>query len=372
MQANPRLMESAHAAPLSNASPLSNAAPARPLTPPNPLSPSVSSQFEIEHDSSSPEPYWPRLARALVLMFFAISLHIWGVKSPDPQEPFYSALATRVISSMLVSPPLPLAPPLQIVSARPARHSASHVTLQTTLLNVPMLPGPPPSAAVVPQRDRLAAVATTGTVPPAAVDTADVERPHAAPPPTAAKAVAEVAASTPGIEPRSAKTMVEAPPLVEAPAEHRAALSAAPPLVVARETPRAQPVALPLDRKEADPRETVGDPGQQTATVLAVVHAYARALERQDVRAIKAVYPSADGRMLQHSFDGVEKQQFHFATCGVSISSSGDDANARCKGNATYRPKVGSRVQRMNGEWVFSLSRDGSGWQILEARGRIQ
>src|SRR6185503_14158756 len=102
MQANPRPMEPVHALPVSS--------PAL-----RRVSPSVSVVPEVaaEPDSPSPEPYWPRLARALVLMFFAISLHVWGVHSPDPQEPFYSSFATRFISSVLVSPPLPLAPPLQ-------------------------------------------------------------------------------------------------------------------------------------------------------------------------------------------------------------------------------------------------------------------
>ena len=351
MQAHPRSMESAHA------SPSSSAAVVRPLSPSaDPLSPSVPAA--VEHDSSSPGPYWPRLARALVLMFFAISLHVWGVQSPDPQEPFYSTLAARFIASVLVSPPVPLAPPLQITGARTRKNNEPHVTLETTVLRVPSLPGPPARAPIALQRVNLTAVGTSGTTAAAPVDTADVASPSG-PSVPAMKADADVPATKPPLEP---------PPLVSPPAAQRTSLPAVAAAAV-RPTPRAEPVRLPPDHKEPDPREVAADRSNQTETVLAVVREYKRALERLDVRATKAVYPSANGRELQRAFQGLEEQRIHFASCGVSISSSGDDANARCKGNATYRPKVGSRVgQLTNREWVFSLARDGSGWQILEAR----
>ena len=81
------------------------------------------------------------------------------------------------------------------------------------------------------------------------------------------------------------------------------------------------------------------------------------------------MYPSVDDRKLQRAFQELEGQQVRFASCGVSISSSGAGANARCRGDATFRPKVGSRIMRLTDrEWTFSLSRDGSGWQILDAR----
>jgi hypothetical protein len=82
----------------------------------------------------------------------------------------------------------------------------------------------------------------------------------------------------------------------------------------------------------------------------------------------RAVYPSVDDRRLRRSFEDVETQRFQLGSCGVSFSSSGHDANAWCLGNSTYRPKVGSRVLRYKGVWEFNLARDGSGWQILEAR----
>jgi hypothetical protein len=114
---------------------------------------------------------------------------------------------------------------------------------------------------------------------------------------------------------------------------------------------------------------SIDDERQQKEIVLAVLREYSRAYERLDVRATKALYPSVDGRGLQRAFQDLKGQEMRFASCGVSISSSGADANARCKGDAVYRPKVGSRVVRLTDrEWTFSLSRDGGGWQILNAR----
>ena len=108
---------------------------------------------------------------------------------------------------------------------------------------------------------------------------------------------------------------------------------------------------------------------KQKEIVLAVLREYSRVDQRLDVRATKAVYPSVDDRKLQRAFQELEGQQVRFASCGVSISSSGAGANARCRGDATFRPKVGSRIVRLTDrEWTFSLSRDGSGWQILDAR----
>jgi len=100
--------------------------------------------------------------------------------------------------------------------------------------------------------------------------------------------------------------------------------------------------------------------------VLRVLHDYTRAFERLDVRAAKAIWPSVDDRALQRAFEQLEGQELRFASCGVSVS--GHDANARCRGEATYRPKVGSRVLRLTErEWTFNLSRDNDTWQIVKA-----
>jgi hypothetical protein len=347
MQAHPRLASPAPE-PSSSAATPKAASPSIPAT--------------CEHEHSSPEPYWWRLARALILLFLAVSLHVWGMRSREPQEPVYATLASRLFASMLVSPPLPLAPALRPITKQ--RWGAGRsVTIQTTVLKVPTVPGPPVSspATVDPV---LVAVGTSSTTIGRATDTPDVA-PRLAPAAPTARATVDdtppIAAST---EPRPAPITAASAtiPLREpriqstAPSLDRLALSA-------------NRVALPADRKEADPENPADAQSRQKEGVLAVVREYTRALEQLDVRATKAVYPSVDDRRLRRSFADVETQRFQLGSCGVSLSSSGNDANALCLGNSTYRPKVGSRVLRYTNQvWEFNLARDGGGWQILEAR----
>ena len=141
------------------------------------------------------------------------------------------------------------------------------------------------------------------------------------------------------------------------------------PASAARPTEVASTTWAPIEARRAVASSVTDDVSREKETVLAVLHEYSRAYERLDVGATKAVYPTIDARRLQRAFQELQGQHLRFANCGVNISSSGAGANARCTGDATYRPKVGSRVVRLtNLEWTFSLARDGSGWQILDAR----
>jgi hypothetical protein len=105
---------------------------------------------------------------------------------------------------------------------------------------------------------------------------------------------------------------------------------------------------------------------KQEEIVRRVLLDYARAYERLDVKAAKAIRPSINDRELARAFQQIEEQQVHFSSCGVSITDR--DANARCRGKASFRPKVGSRVMRVpKGEWTFSLARHNDRWQIVDA-----
>ena len=270
-------------------------------------------------------------------------------------------VASRLIASVLVTPPLPLAPPLRPMMSQ--RWSAGRrVTIQTSVLNVPPVPGPPVSSPAV--DPRLVAVGTSGTTIGWATDTPDVA-PRLAPAAPPARA-----------------TLDDSPELFVSAESRPAPMNAAFTTIPLRE-PRIQSTApsldglalsasrvvLPADRKEADPTDPADEQGRQREGVLAVVREYTRALERLDVHATKAIYPSVDDRRLRRSFEDVETQRFQLASCGVSFSSSGRGANAWCLGNSTFRPKIGSRVLRYTDQvWEFNLARDGGGWQILEAR----
>ena len=289
------------------------------------------------------------------MMLLAIALHVWGVESPKRQEPVYAVLASRLVNVILGSPPLPLSPPLQLAAS--ARSTAARrVTIETSLLNVPPVPGPPvPSAATLDAR--LVPVGTGGTIGGAA-DAPDVDPYLAVAAPSALAAFDDALAPRPVPMIAALTTIPLAQPRVD---------SAAP--SVDRLAPSANRIALPADRKEADPRDPADVQRRREEVVLAVLHEYTRALERFDVGATKAVYPSVDDRRLRQSFEDVETQRFQFGKCGVSFSSSGDGANAWCIGNSTFRPKVGSRVIKYSDQaWQFTLARDGGGWQIREAR----
>jgi hypothetical protein len=112
--------------------------------------------------------------------------------------------------------------------------------------------------------------------------------------------------------------------------------------------------------------DRAADLRKQEEIVRRVLLDYTRAFERLDVKAAKAIWPSLDDRALQRAFQQLDGQQVHFASCGVSVTER--DANARCRGEATYRPKVGSRVLRLTArEWTFNLARDNDRWQIVNA-----
>jgi hypothetical protein len=165
------------------------------------------------------------------------------------------------------------------------------------------------------------------------------------------------------------------PVLAPIPAQISAALAPRPMAIEAPEHPPEEglaPVSAPPTEVKTLAPETPALDGtaelqKQEEIVRRVLLDYARAYERLDVKAVKAIWPSLDDRALQHAFQGLDGQQLHFASCGVSVTER--DANARCRVEATFRPKVGSRVLRMTErEWTFSLARDNDRWQIVNAR----
>jgi hypothetical protein len=136
-----------------------------------------------------------------------------------------------------------------------------------------------------------------------------------------------------------------------------------------RSVPRAELPTHPVT--ESSTSEPARDIQEQTEIIREVLNRYTRAFETMDLRATKAVYPSVDDRALQKAYRALDGQQVRLSNCGVSID--GPAANARCRGNATYRPKVGSRmVQLTDLEWMFSLARSDAGWQIVNANARIR
>ena len=172
-------------------------------------------------------------------------------------------------------------------------------------------------------------------------------------PPVAATVVPSATASLDAVVSAAPGRDVEIPPLV--------------PPVPARERQVPLMPRVALAKSSLPPIQQ--DSRTEEQIVLEVLREYARAYEHLDVRATKVVYPTVDDRALRRAFANIEDQRVSLTKCDVSISSSGEGAAARCSGKATYRTKVGSRVFHLTDrQWMFDLSRGGSGWQILNAR----
>ena len=258
----------------------------------------------------------------------AVALHVW-VDSAGRQPASVAPRTNGPIFSTVL--PLPASP----VPTQPSPKNSRRVEIERTWVRIPRTV---PVAAFTPAstlKAQLRPVGTTGSTPLAS------------------------------LAPRRIRTGG----LPESPAG-RPASETLPLAAPAGVTPVAsRDWSVPLDAPlPSAPRPADEVTKDQEETVIAVLNEYRRAYGHLDVRATKAVYPSIDDRGLERAFRELREQQLRFASCGVKISSSGAGANAWCRGEAAYRPKVGGRILLTDRQWTFSLARHGSGWQILDAR----
>ena len=316
-----------------------------------PFIPAVSQPIQVNGERVAPYP--ARVVRAVVVLLGAVSMHIWGIAAPHPQRMPLAAFAAR----MMTLPGIPLAPPLRLrASSRSSVVSKHRVTIENRVVRV--VPAPPRAFPRTLRAEQLAVpVGTSGRfVQVSAPEPSPTTGHLPAAPLLKSSDAAVVSPSTP--EP-SERTSPAADPVAST-----GSLSPRP----GSSTRPAEPRRASANANAADAGTAATAPAQKdTDVVLAVLREYSRAYERMDVRATKAVYPSVDDRRLRRAFDDLQEQRVRFASCGVTISSSGAGANAWCKGDASFRPKVGSPQHYTNREWTFSLTRDGGGWQILKA-----
>lgn len=324
-----------------------------------PFTPAVSDPIQ-----SSPEAaalYAPRFVKALVVLFGSVALHVWGIPAPHPQPMPLPAFLSRMMSP----PQVPLAPPLQlarVLGSSPV--SRRRVVVESRLVRVAPLPPVGISPRTLRAEQLAMPVGTSGRL-------AALTLPSASPVPAA-----RPAASHAPVEPAPMKLADTAGlPAVAAEASTPQVPAAAPLAGHASISARLEPAVRPAEPRIAgagaslpDSERAQNDQAQKEKdVVLAVLKEYSRAYGQMDVRATKAVYPTVDDRSLRRAFEDLKEQQVRFASCGVSISSSGAGASAWCTGDATYRPKIGSRMHLPNREWNFTLEREGAGWQILKA-----
>jgi hypothetical protein len=176
--------------------------------------------------------------------------------------------------------------------------------------------------------------------------------------------------------PAARSPVVEDEPAIPSEPEPRAVtLPVSAPLPAAAKTVEAAPRPAPVEVGHLEPapaeRASLAAPPEpdQRQLVRDLLQRYVVAFERLDVDAAKAVWPTVDGDALRRAFSQLEAQHLRFETCGITIAGSG--ANARCRGQATFHPRIGSRPLHLSArEWNFELARAESGWQIVDARVR--
>lgn len=109
--------------------------------------------------------------------------------------------------------------------------------------------------------------------------------------------------------------------------------------------------------------------GEDERGIHQVLQRYARAYERLDVNAARAVWPSLDARALARAFDGLKAQAVEFSHCRVALELS--EATAICGGRASYVPRVGRQAARTEPrEWTFRLRKVDRDWLIAKAEVR--
>jgi hypothetical protein len=325
-------------------------------------------RMDLATTADDRDRFAPRLGRALLLLCVAITTHVWLVRAPQGDSPRIRLprAATPAVAQAGVS----FAPVAsQPRTVEPAAKNGN-VQVKTEFVKVPA----PVSFGIVPREtpDRSASAAdvpvgTSGfTARVAAPVRARMDTPVRArmdtPPDTMVASTAQPVLELATIPPAAAASVVR---LSLGDASARAASAApAPPAMAHPETAAAAASNSAVRTAVADSAAELEK--KEEETVRNVLREYTLAFERLDVQAAKAIRPSLDDRALQRAFQQLDGQQLRLGSCGVSVS--GRHANAQCRGDATYRPKVGTRVMTLREmEWTFSLSRENDKWQIMNA-----
>ena len=297
----------------------------------------------LREDSPGRENYFFRLGRAVLLLAFGALMHV-----PAPGGPG------------VVTPEISPRPFVRVAAQHADSGGAPAVIVAHSLVY-----------AALPRTDGLLDASASSEMP---VGTAGVGEP--------AQAVALARVRTmdgDGVAPREDETAVSpAANPVKASADTSTAGDAPKPNVTERPLPT---VASPPSNDWQPPPQasapSVTPPAYRVPAVVSVARTvseeelvrqlldeYTGAFERRDVRAQKALYPNVDGKALKRAYDQIESQRLTLESCGITIS--GSTANARCRGSATFQPRIGTRpVQVASREWTFDLSKQDTAWRIV-------
>jgi hypothetical protein len=316
----------------------------------NTLSPKAAPESLIPRQSAAPaasvsSPFVPRLGRALAILLTAVLAHVWLLPATRGQRPQLGSLAPGVPALSHAKTPAAVFAPTMHEAAPDVR-----IEHEITRVRTHSGAGTPDGFDVIP-------IGTSGTTTARPeIDAAPLPQP-----------VASVTIE-PGLGALPLATYAVRPPELDVTTTSRAErieTAVLTPLSGSRER-AAQALAIRTPRVQATATSDTSMVQGQEAIVRKIIEDYTRAYERFDVQAAKALWPSLDVRALRKAFDDLEGQRVRFSGCDVSVASS--NANARCRVDATYRPRVGSRVMHLQREWSFNLARGAHGWQIVDAR----
>lgn len=321
----------------------------------NPLPPDPSpfagghSSAPGEFAASAAQPFWGRLVRAVFMLALAVAAHVWLERSPGTRG--VPTLASSPVQSGINAVVQTIGKNASVEATAP--DGTPGVTVRTELVPVSTIGVEPPTAGPEPMPNPAPPPAPT-----AGVLAADRRGPRVLEPTPVAERVAASEAA-PIEATRRNDEPAPGPELTPLAAARRSLPELPKGMVVNANLPRANPPAERIIRTAP-----IVEPDRQL--VNRVLEQYAAAYERLDAEAAKEVYPSVNDTALRRAFSNLEAQRVTLGACGITIS--GSDANARCKGEAAYLPRVGSRtLHTAPREWTFDLAKADDGWHIVRA-----
>jgi hypothetical protein len=325
--------------------------------------------------------FWYRGLGAVAMFVVGIGLVIGieqigpGSRSDTPASVIASASASPGIGPP--SPPLDVAAPALTPKPVPTSvpvDAALGAKSPAAVVAPPSIAAPLPSRVTVTESKREEPVGTTG-VSRASVDArpADVSNRSTFRPP------AEAASSSGG---RSPEQVVQASREIpddniatSTRSENRTGfteVTAPGPAIAANVTPQPVSVTAPIPPAPL-PATTASAAGSAIALrsdntrVAQVLNQYARAYDRLDPDAARAVWPTVDERALTRAFASLASQDVSFDRCDIDVK--GNLASASCRGTASYIGKIGSGQARTEArQWSFELKLHGDEWKIEKAQ----
>ena len=304
----------------------------------------------------------PTYALAAAVVVGAIGGALWARFVPETRRVGIE-ISTQAPALAPVGDPrtsAPSRPPIELLSSIQVRPSA-RPPIARVVANAPAIASePPPGPGEAQRRGSRQAVDIAaresrqpkGTSVPRGTSTGavPVQTPTAVrATPSAPAPTAPVAANSPEPSPVS-----EPPP------------ATAPPAVAANIAPPRAPAPAAGPAPEALP-SAVGR--TEESEIQRALGLYRTAYQRLDAEAARTVWPSVDVRALARAFDTLNSQELVFEACVFEIT--GEVATARCRGTATYTPKVGSRKPRLEPrQWTFHLRKMSQSWKIQSAQAK--